>query len=97
MHRGWSVLPKQKRRTRMQVDGCAWVVAPSAEEGKVDVTIFMKTRIPIPHWLVPPALVRWVTPKVFRRILPLLTADKNKEPFRARVAADDRGWHARRG
>ena len=39
MHRGWSVLPKQKRRTRMQVDGCAWVVAPSAEEGKVDVTI----------------------------------------------------------
>jgi len=95
VHRGWSVLPKQKRRTRMQVDGCAWVVAPSAEEGKVDVTIFMKTRIPIPHWLVPPALVRWVTPKVFRRILPLLTADKNKEPFRARVAADDRGWHTR--
>jgi len=93
VHRGWSVLPKQKRRTRMQVDGCAWVVAPSAEEGKVDVTIFMKTRIPIPHWLVPPALVRWVTPKVFRRILPLLTADKNKEPFRARVAADDRGWY----
>mmetsp|Transcript_8906 Transcript_8906/g.24873 ORF Transcript_8906/g.24873 Transcript_8906/m.24873 type:complete len:502 (+) Transcript_8906:127-1632(+) len=92
IHRGWNVLPPQKRRKRMQLDGCAWVITPR-NDGKADVTIYMKTRIPIPNWLVPPSLVRWVTPKVFRRTLPLLTSEKTKEPFRQRVLEDKHGFY----
>jgi hypothetical protein len=93
VHRGWTVLPHQKRRKRMELDGCAWVITPRTD-GRVDVTIYIKTRIPIPHWLVPPALVRWVTPKVFRRVLPMLTCEKTKAPFRQRVLDDTRGFYA---
>lgn len=92
VHRGWSVLPPQRRRKRMQLEGCAWVITPRAD-GRTDCTIYMKTRIPIPSWLVPPPLVRWVTPKVFRRIMPLLASEKVKEPFRQRVREDRRGFY----
>jgi hypothetical protein len=37
VHRGWTVLPVQKRRKRMELDGCAWVVMPRTD-GKVDVS-----------------------------------------------------------
>ena len=63
------MLPRLPRRVRMHVDGFAWVVAPSsAVESHIDITTFMKTNIAVPHWLIPPSLVRWVTPKVL--ILP---------------------------
>lgn len=93
VHRGWTVLPPQKRRKRMELDGCAWVIMPRSD-GRVDVTIYMKTRIPIPNWLIPPSLVRWVTPKIFRRVLPLLTSEKTKAPFRQRVLDDTRGFYS---
>ena len=68
----------------MHVDGFAWVVAPSsAVEGHIDITTFMKTNIAVPHWLIPPSLVRWVTPKVL--ILPPPTHSLTHPPTHPRT------------
>ena len=53
--------------------------------------------LPIPRWLIPSALVRWVVPKFVKAIWPVLlrhSHDFEASAYAERVAADATGFYA---
>ena len=65
--------------------------------------VFALADLPVPAWLIPPPLVRWALPLVFKKMVPLLawlgkceerTARGEESPFGDRVRDDVDGFYA---
>ena len=89
------------RRRRARHDGCAFI----EEERQGEVC--MRGVLPVPSWLIPHWLLRWVAPIFFSKIIPLFirlgqrfetpsaaTASDSAQQFVRRVTADADGFYA---
>ena len=80
-HRGWQLPPVGRRRHRNELQGLAmrfkpasrptsdarWAIPP---HGYADINIKLRVVLPIPRWLIPNALVKWVVPRLMRKNFP---------------------------
>ncbi len=65
--------------------------------GSVDVELALVLHPPIPTWMIPMALVRWLLSVLTRLLVPLLmllNEDWDESIYAKRVAADASGWYA---
>ena len=74
---------------RCRSDGSTPAEWALATQGSVDLETHLRLILPIPRWLIPTSLVKWVVPKLVRLIYPLLLLLNERfpsTPFAARVA-----------
>ena len=94
-----------KRKKRNVMQGCTCLLHPSVgnESTHIDAEVFALADLPVPAWLIPPPLVRWALPLVFKKMVPLLawlgkceerTARGEESPFGDRVRDDVDGFYA---
>lgn len=75
--------------------GPAWALA---RYGCVDLELTITLKLPIPTFLIPLALVRWVCIKLIKLVYPYLLALNERfrsTPFAARMEADADGFYAK--
>ena len=71
----------------------AWL----ARCGSLDIDVCCRVKLPVPSWLLPPPLIRWLVPKLASRVfwpqLVELSATFDESPFGARYRADASGFY----
>ena len=80
-----------------RVDPCrgehSWQLA---RYGTMDIELHVNVKLPIPTFLIPLTLVRWVVPKLVRLVYPyllLLNERFERTPFAERVRNDRQGYY----
>jgi hypothetical protein len=99
--RGVPLPPPGPRRKRNLVKGCVWLLRPSDAHGgaRVDVDVFLSEELPVPAWLIPPALVRLTVPPLAAKIVAAwqsMTSDlaSADSAIGARMREDGLGFYA---
>ena len=107
-YRGWDIPPPGRRRKRNVLLGMTERIRPAADApNAVDGEVCMRGVLPVPSWLIPHWLLRWVAPIFFSKIIPLFirlgqrfetpsaaTASDTAQQFVRRVTADADGFYA---
>ena len=82
---------------RRSFDAAAPRAWQRTELGALDIDMYVRGVLPIPRWLIPHALVRWVVPRLASAVYPLfllLSGLFAPSPFGERVRADRYGLYA---
>jgi len=105
--RGWRLPPLEKRRTRNVLQGAIICVSPSSSAasgersqpfdfGDFDVVSLMRVDLPIPHWLIPAPLVRWIVPQFIKLFWPILLRHAHTfegSEYAERMVVDEHGFY----
>lgn len=101
-HRGVALHPPGWRRKRNILKGATWLVRPTfgGDGSTVDCVVYLKAKLPVPAWLIPPPLIRWAIGPFVAKLMPVVQelgagalGREEESEIGRRVRSDASGWY----